>query len=140
MTNEQTVADYIKEKGIGSISPEWVLWALELIEKSNRLNAQLNPAWFRAHPIMLITPTGNVFDSEPPISGPPPMVPRPKAEHCHVCGETAMPMITVQGPNYPEPGKGTRHFCCVACFWKWTNRVIADRDRGGSLGRQINWD
>lgn len=64
----------------------------------------------------------------------------PRMQKCHVCGDRAMPMLTVTGPNYPEPGKGTKHFCSVHCFWTWINRVIKSRDEGGRLDRQINWD
>jgi len=60
---------------------------------------------------------------------------------CHECGNTdALAMITVRGPNAYDPAAVVRDFCCVQCFWMWIDRVIADRNKGGRLDRQVCWD
>lgn len=59
---------------------------------------------------------------------------------CYECDEEALSTIVIRGPEAYEPASPERKFCSVGCFWKWIDRVIADRDKGGRLDRKINWD
>jgi hypothetical protein len=62
------------------------------------------------------------------------------ASICHECLEVAIPTIVIRGPKAYESTASERKFCCVACFWQWIERVISDRDKGGRLDRQTNWE
>jgi hypothetical protein len=57
---------------------------------------------------------------------------------CHWCDDIAVPQITFTGPNFPRP-QGTKHFCSIACFYGWIDKVLKSRDAGGRLDQEVDW-
>ena len=67
-SNEAVLADYIREVAWTSLNPEWVLWALNILDETNRRGANINPAWLRAtHHYWIF---GQPKSNEPPMGGP----------------------------------------------------------------------
>lgn len=48
MSNEEVIAEYLRETGVKWVSVAWVVWALKSIESANQRGVGINPEYLRA--------------------------------------------------------------------------------------------
>lgn len=62
-----------------------------------------------------------------------------KSQPCCVCGESAIPAITLKLSEWVDRNEQVKYFNCVNCFWIYMDNVMASMNSGGRLDARVDW-
>lgn len=100
---------------------------LDMMKDSGRGFAPTNPVGFQP---LIIIGDFSVWPRDKDLHG----------DRCQECGSgDGVSMMVVRGPMAFEASAPERHFCSMACFWKWARDQVKERGRGRGVEAELKW-